>query len=165
MEEWWIDGILPQGKLCAIWGDSESGKSAVMVDVCASVRHGLPDWLGHGITPGDAVLYIPNEDGQGEYVKRFKGWMAAHSVSCLSHVHIADEGVQLLNTASVNECIALVRQMNPRPALIVLDTYSKAIVDGMRSDKGDGDRNETNRALDAAERIRAAGGLTPRLCS
>ena len=30
--EWLIDGILPKGKVCAVWGDTEAGKSFLMVD-------------------------------------------------------------------------------------------------------------------------------------
>ena len=66
--------------------------------------------------------------------------------------------MQLLDEASVQRCIDDIRALQRPPALIILDTYGKSIVDAMRSDRGDGDRNETNRALRNADRIRQAAG-------
>lgn len=154
--EWLIDGILPKGKVCAVWGDTEAGKSFLMVDWAGCVASGIP-WQGRAVSGPGAVAYIPTEDGADEYRRRFAGWQQAYGP--LSDIVIEEDGgVQLLDEASVQRCIDDIRALQRPPALIILDTYGKSIVDAMRSDRGDGDRNETNRALRNADRIRQAAG-------
>lgn len=72
---WLVDEYLPAGSIGAIFGDSESWKSFLGVDLCGHVATGRP-WRGHAVKQGK-VLFIAGEGGSG-LRQRIDAWFIKH---------------------------------------------------------------------------------------
>src|SRR5262245_19107112 len=74
---WLVDGIIPNGAMVAEYGQPETKKSFVAIDIALSVATGLP-WLGHETERG-YVVYISAEGGAG-IGKRARVWLAYYGL-------------------------------------------------------------------------------------
>jgi len=68
---WLVHGVLVEQSLAAIYGEPESGKSFLAIDVAMSVATGIP-WHGRDVIAG-GVLYIAAEGAPG-LGKRARAW-------------------------------------------------------------------------------------------
>ena len=105
---WLVDGLLPAGRLSAIYGDGQAGKSRLCLQLAAAVLDGPgarmlptdPDLTGDaglkvtgdvpaiGEAAGDRpVLFVTWEDEPAEFARR---WRAAHNAGALSAAHPGD---------------------------------------------------------------------------
>lgn len=73
--KWIVQGLLPQGEIAAIIGESGSGKSFLAYDIAASISRGIP-WNGRSVQKGRALI-VAAENSRG-MVKRIAAYVRAH---------------------------------------------------------------------------------------
>lgn len=70
--EWIVRDILPRAEMAVVYGESGSGKSFWVLDLCAAVTRGI-EWRGKRTKPGK-VVYVCAE-GAGGFKSRLKAYM------------------------------------------------------------------------------------------
>jgi hypothetical protein len=73
-QRWLVKGIIPEGSVGTIFGQSGTYKSFLVLDLMAHIAIGQP-WFGHRVRAAPAV-YVPFE-GQGGIPKRVQAWRLA----------------------------------------------------------------------------------------
>jgi hypothetical protein len=73
-QRWLVKGLIPDGSVGTIFGQSGTFKSFLSLDLLAHIANGLP-WFGHRVKAAPAV-YVPFE-GQGGVPKRVSAWRAS----------------------------------------------------------------------------------------
>ena len=122
-EVWTIRGYLEPDTLCVLYGDSETFKSFLAVDLCGHIATGKP-WRGHKVNQGIA-LYVAGEGGNG-LRKRIKAWFERHNEP-IRNVAISTVPLSLCDPANTAALVADIRALlnsKPKPSLIVLDTLN-----------------------------------------
>ena len=133
---WLVRGYLEQDSLAAFFGDSEAGKSFVMVDLACHIAHGLP-WCGKKVTQCP-VLYIAGEGGSG-LRRRFKAWHEYHGLPVTPNIAVRTVAAALCEPKATAQLLNLIKDhlvaVGKKPGLIVLDTLNRNF--------GAGDENNT----------------------
>ena len=63
--EYLVDKLVPRGTLCALVGESDTGKSSLLRQLALSLAYGDNDFLGFKIKGScNNVLYVSTEDGE-----------------------------------------------------------------------------------------------------
>lgn len=151
-----IKGLLDQGAMSVIYGESNTGKTFLAMDIAHAVASGR-DWMGRR-TVGGGVLYIAAEAGRS--ARRRLAALQRHYNDREASVHLALVAcpVDLLNAnADTPRIIDMVKEaeaaMGVPVRLIVIDTLSRAIAGG--NENGPEDMGAFVRNVD---RIRSASG-------
>lgn len=124
-----IKGLLDQGALSVLYGESNVGKTFVAMDLAFSIAAGL-DWAGCRTTRLD-VLYIAAEGSGGAYkraeaLKRRYGTDVAEKAG----FHFLPSSINLLRTdADLQPLIATIRN-HGSVKFVVVDTLSRALAGG-----------------------------------
>jgi hypothetical protein len=149
-----IDGYLDQHAFSVIYGESNTGKTFVALDLAFHIATGRP-WAGADVAQG-GVVYVAAEGGKG-IRKRIKALRKHFSVPA-PPIAVVPCAVNLLNSsADVKALAALVDKaallLNQPIALIVIDTLARAMAGGNENASEDMGAFVTN-----IDRIRAASG-------
>lgn len=135
-ESWLIRDYLEPDSLCVLYGDSETFKSFLAVDICGHIATGK-DWLGKQVKSGVA-LYVAGEGGNG-LRKRIKAWFEHHNLPVSRNIGISTVPLSVCDPANVSTLVqhikALMTGGKPNPSIIVLDTLNTHF--------GEGDENST----------------------
>ncbi|WP_027547291.1 AAA family ATPase [Bradyrhizobium sp. WSM2254] len=75
---WRVENVLPDGDTAVLFGESNSFKSFLAVDLACSVACGI-EWHGHRVMPG-RVIYVASESAYGIGSKRIPAWMAHREI-------------------------------------------------------------------------------------
>lgn len=135
-----VKGLLDCGALSVVYGESNSGKTFVTLDIALHIGNGL-SWRGaktkHGL-----VVYVAAEGGTG-VLNRLKAWRhrhadaiaAARAEGRASKFHVAPCPINLLDSeADLKALVAEVRRLEAahgeKVALLVVDTLSRALAGG-----------------------------------
>lgn len=152
--EWLIDGILPEGGFCGIYGPPWTGKSFLAMDMALSVGAG-GFWHGHPVQRG-FVLYVAAEGGPG-IGKRARAWLAHRGVQP-SDVEVAwlTEPISVYrDSADMDMLMGRIEDEIRRiPRFIVIDTLARCF---------EGEENETgdmSRFVSGIDRMRHEYGAT-----
>jgi hypothetical protein len=122
-----IDGLLDQGAMSVVYGDSNAGKTFVVMDMAFHVGAGLP-YAGMDVAQG-LVVYVAAEGGQG-IKKRVKALHKAYPSVQPDFVLLASP-VDLRNPkADTAPLCEAVRGLGRPVALMVIDTLSRAMAGG-----------------------------------
>ena len=71
-----VEGVLPEGALFQVFGETGSFKSFVILDLALSIANGLP-WMGHEVrSPGPVALVLG--EGGADAGAREQAWLDAH---------------------------------------------------------------------------------------
>ena len=63
--EYLVDKLIPKGTLCALVGESDTGKSSLLRQLAVSMVYGDEDFLGFKMKSScNNVLYVSTEDGE-----------------------------------------------------------------------------------------------------
>jgi RecA-family ATPase len=63
--EFLVDKLIPQGTLCALVGESDTGKSSLLRQLALSLVYGDSDFLGFKLKESCRnVIYVSTEDGE-----------------------------------------------------------------------------------------------------
>lgn len=149
-----IEDVLDEGALSVIYGDSNSGKTFVALDMSHAVATGR-DWNGHATSRG-LVVYVAAEGGR----------RIARRIAALRQRYPAERPLFALvrypidlrsSDSNAQELMTLVRsaetQCGKRCAWIIVDTLSRALAGGDENSSVD-----MGRIVQAADHIRAETG-------
>lgn len=131
-----IRGILDLDSLSYCFGDSEAGKSFLMLDRDLHIAHGK-NWCGRKTKQG-IVLYLAGEGKHG-LMKRVKAWHEFYNLPLSNNIAFSTVPTALCEPQAVSELIteiqSLIKSINRKPVLIELDTLNRHF--------GNGDENST----------------------
>ena len=122
---WLVRDYIEADSLALLFGDPESGKSFVAIDIACSVATGT-SWHGHEVTQG-AVFYVAGE-GMNGLMRRFMAWRIKNGAD-LVDLHLANHAVPLCTAKAAAEVAnaldAVVDDAGVTPRLVVIDTLAR----------------------------------------
>lgn len=125
-----VDGLLDHGAMSVVYGDSNEGKTFVVLDIGFAIARGKP-WMGKDTEQG-GVVYVAAEGG-GNIRKRFKALRLhyqAHGVPMALVPCAVDLGGQGADVQPLLTLIQEAQQDVGKVALVVIDTLSRAMAGG-----------------------------------
>jgi len=124
--QWLIRDVLPASGIGALYGPPGSGKSFLLLDMCAAVASGQ-QWFGHFVQHAVPVVYAILE-GQGGFGTRLKAWSAGRGGEPLpERLRFLTEPFDLRDSCDVRDlCEAALLHGGNNGGLIVIDTLSRA---------------------------------------
>ncbi|MBN3730907.1 AAA family ATPase [Burkholderia sp. Tr-20390] len=121
-QRWLVRGVIPAQGTVAMYGPSGSGKSFLVLDLCAAIAGG-EDWFGYRVTPAP-VVYIALE-GEAGMSKRAKAWSARNHRQLPEGLHFVTQPFDVRNLADVSDLLEAV-QAGGGAGLLVIDTLNRA---------------------------------------
>ena len=140
-----IDGLLPEIGVAVLAGQSGHMKTSLAVSLACSVATGMN--IGNRITKQKSVLFMLNE-GQSGIGSRVKAWMEHSNCQILDAFYVMEVTPDLMQSGNVEKYIDFIEKERACPGLIVIDTFSKATVNG-----DDNSANDMTKAFVNAYRI------------
>ena len=135
-----VQDVIAENTLGFIYGPPGCGKTFVALSMGLSVAYGFKDWLwGKKIEKTGPVIYISLE-GRGDIKNRTLAWRKHHNVQSNNFFRLILDPVNFMNEDSVREFVQALDDFitdNPNPALIFIDTVSRAIAGGDENDQKD----------------------------
>lgn len=129
-----VQGLLTTTALSVFYGDSNAGKTFVVLDLALHIAMGWP-WHGRRVEQG-GVVYVAAEGGSG-VLNRIEAFKRHHDIAPALEVpfSLVPSPVNLLDPeADVHELIALVQDeaagLGEPVKLVVIDTLSRALAGG-----------------------------------
>jgi hypothetical protein len=119
LTEWLIPDVLPKQAVSLLYGDSNTGKTFVMLDMALSLAYGLP-WQGRQVEKR-IVLYLSAEGNEG-LKGRVRAWQKHYGVTDTSRISFICVPVHLMT--EMPPLVQTIDEMTRPPELIVLDTFS-----------------------------------------
>lgn len=121
-----VEGLLVQGELAMIFGDSNSGKTFLMIDMAAAISRGT-EWLGRKTERG-VVVYLATESPASVRM-RLQGYQIHNDVD-LSNFAIVTTPVNLFDSdVDTNKIIQTIKKIESsrgeKVRLIVGDTLAR----------------------------------------
>ncbi|ARF84453.1 AAA family ATPase [Burkholderia cenocepacia] len=120
---WMVQGVLPASGFAAVYGPSGSGKSFLVLDLCAAIAAGA-DWFGRRATAAP-VTYVCLE-GEAGLGKRAKAWSIRKQGSLPSRLRFVTQPLDLRQSEDVADLCAAVLTAGGRDGLLVIDTLNRA---------------------------------------
>jgi RecA-family ATPase len=127
--EWLIDGILPADRLALLWGQRNTFKTFIALDMALAIATGKP-WQGRRTKPG-SVLYISGE-GQSSLGLRTKAWRRSRNVEQFApnQVRFITDPTRFRNHDEVNRLLRDLEREEFQPRLVVVDTLARSFGGG-----------------------------------
>jgi hypothetical protein len=152
-----VKNLLLAETLFVVFGESNSGKTFWVLDLCLAVAAGRP-WRGRPTRRG-LVIYVAGE-GASSVQDRVIAYRCAHPAATAGlPFAIIPEGVDFLNAGSVSRLIQTMRaaesEVGEPAVLLILDTFARSIPGGNENDSQD-----VGIAVAAGDRIRAEIGCS-----
>ena len=124
--KWHIRGVLPQGELSVIFGESGSGKSFAVLDMVVAIATGN-DWRGLPVTQGRAVYVVA--EGRAGFRKRLDALQKRRGIDLTSiDLGIVAECPNLL--AGDDMALAAAISGANGAAVVVIDTLAQVMAGG-----------------------------------
>jgi hypothetical protein len=151
-----IEGVMGRAAMAVLYGDSNSGKTFLAIDLGAAVGR-LAKWMGRN-TAGGLVVYLATE-GPASVEMRLRAYRRHHGVSVPGFV-IVKSPINLFDgAADIAAVLALVEEIeqahSTKAALIIGDTLAR-ISAGANENSGE----DMGVVLRNADAIRSATGAT-----
>lgn len=126
-----VEGIITAGDGSILYGDSNSGKTYLVIDMACAIARGI-DWMGRKTEPG-LVIYLAAEN-PASVKRRLQGYQKHHSVKVPNFV-IVQSPIDLFDgdadTNRVTTFIKLIEsQTEQKSILIVGDTLARLSAGG-----------------------------------
>jgi hypothetical protein len=147
VNNWLVEGLIEKENLGLIFGNSASGKSLIVQDLCYCIAAGI-DFHGKKTTKGK-VLYVAGE-GQAGLQKRFKALREKYNNVDASGLFVSRTPAAFLSTGEtgwdgvLNTALSIPEDSEGELSLIVIDTLHRNF--------GNGDENSSK---DFAEFLKA----------
>lgn len=155
--DWLVHGVIERDSLMLLFGDSDTGKSLLSIDLAACIATGIP-WRGHNVETPGPVLYVAGE-GQSGLARRFRAWQLHNGVDLASApLYVSTIPTELTEAKEQMYLRHIIdKQANEygAPAFVVLDTLARNF--------GPGDENSTQdmgNAVNACDVLRRITGAT-----
>jgi hypothetical protein len=150
-----VKGLLIAGSLFVLYGESNSGKTFIMLDLALAVAGGS-EWRGRRTRRG-LVIYVAGE-GAASVRARVTAYRAAHpEVAGGLPFAIVPQAVDFLSPGSIDALIETIRQAEvecgEKVVLVVIDTFARAVAGGDENSAQD-----VGQAVALADRLRAETG-------
>ena len=150
-----VKKLLLASSLFVVFGESNSGKTFWILDLCLAVAARSP-WRGRQTT-GGLVIYVAGE-GAASVRARVAAYRSAHpEMAAGLPFAIIPQAVDLLDTASVQRLIDTIRaaesECGEKVAMIVIDTFARSIPGGDENSAQD-----VGQAVAAADLVRTETG-------
>jgi hypothetical protein len=150
-----VKGLIGVGTLFVVYGESNSGKTFWILDLALAVAAGRP-WRGRRTVRG-LVIYVAGE-GAASVRARVAAYRQTHAdIPAGIPFCIVPQSVDFLTASSVDTLIGAIRaaedHCGEKVALVVIDTFARAIPGGNENDAKD-----VGIAIAAADRLRQATG-------
>ena len=97
---WLVRDVFHGGEIIILWGESQAGKTALLLDMVAAIASGS-DWAGHPVTRTN-VIYVALE-GQIGVRTRVQALEHDRGVSHLEGIHYVFNPCNVASEADVNE--------------------------------------------------------------
>lgn len=122
-QKWLVEGVIAEGELTMLFGESGIGKSFASLDLALCVASGQP-WLGRDVVQG-LVVYLPSEGFDGLQA-RIRAWCAHKGMMTTDGVsfQIGEHEIALNDPADFAELEGELDAIRPDPKLIVIDTLT-----------------------------------------
>jgi hypothetical protein len=151
-----VEGVMGKAAMAVLYGDSNSGKTFLAIDLCAAIARGAK-WLGRHTEPG-VVLYLATESPHSVKV-RLRAYQRHHRVK-LDWFYVVASPVSLFNAqADMQAVMSTVQRVEQetgaRVSLIVGDTLARLSA-GANENSGE----DMGVVLQNCDRIRDASGAT-----
>lgn len=117
---WLVDGLIERGNLGLIFGNSASGKSLLVQDLCHCIATGR-DFKGKPTQQGN-VVYIAGEGFSG-LQKRFAA-LAAHYGEQAQNLYLSEQPAAFMDIASASDVADAINEIGGA-ALVVIDTLHR----------------------------------------
>ena len=127
--EYLVDKLIPKGTLCALVGESDTGKSSLLRQLAVSMVYGDEDFLGFKMKSScNNVLYVSTEDGEmatSVWLNKYFGQEKSKDdiLSKLNFIFSTDGIISNLRDAVKNDCIDL----------IIVDSYADLFTGSMNN--------------------------------
>lgn len=122
---WLVRDYIEADSLALLFGDPESGKSFVAIDIACCVATGTA-WHGHAVTQG-AVFYVAGE-GMNGLMRRFLAWQIQNGAD-LCNLYLANHAVPLCTAKAAAEVAnaldEVVENVGVTPRMVVIDTLAR----------------------------------------
>lgn len=112
---WLLEGRLPQNATCIMYGDSQTYKSFLSLDIALALAKG-----------GKPTVYVAGEAGVELETKRVPAWRMAHEASQDIPFFAVDTVPAIRRPEEVIELIEEIKKRGVHPHLVVIDTVAKA---------------------------------------
>jgi hypothetical protein len=150
--EWLVKEVIPKGALAILYGPSGACKSFVAVSIAAAIAAGRP-WCGYDTASGSS-LYIAGE-GALDIKQRAHAWTILHNAPPSIDFWIAPNPLVFLKKGAVKEALTEIAAAQCNPALVVIDTLSRAALGADENKAGD-----MNTVVYAIEQLKRETGAT-----
>lgn len=154
-QAWTIRRYLEPDTLGVLYGESQSFKSFIAIDLIGHVATGRA-WRGNKTKQG-LCIYVAGEGGNG-LAKRFKAWFQYHG-EAMRNIAVSTVPLALCDPLNVDalvvDVLALLAELRQQALVIVLDTLSTHF--------GPGDENKTSEMrafMQGIRRLRMETGAT-----
>jgi hypothetical protein len=124
-----VRGLLTAGSLFVIYGESNSGKTFLTLDLTLAVAQGI-SWRDRRTRRG-LVIYVAGE-GAASVRARIKAYRIAHpEVSGALPFAIVPQAINFLDAASIARLIITIRaaesEYGEKAAILIVDTFARAL--------------------------------------
>lgn len=124
--EWQIDNFFEEQTFVQVFGDTNHGKSLLVLDLALTMTSGRDHWFGRTIRKAGPVVWV-NADGGRGMVKRAKAWREVHGSDRKYRFRTLMGAIQLHRPQDTGPFRQQLMEMDPMPALVVFDTLSRCI--------------------------------------
>ena len=127
--EYLVDKLIPRGTLCALVGESDTGKSSLLRQLAVSMVYGDEDFLGFKMKSScNNVLYVSTEDGEmatSVWLNKYFGQEKSEDdiLSRLNFIFSTDGIISNLQDTVKKNCIDL----------IIVDSYADLFTGSMNN--------------------------------
>ena len=127
--EYLVDKLIPRGTLCALVGESDTGKSSLLRQLAVSITYGDDEFLGFKLNESCRnVIYVSTEDGSNATSSWLKKYFGSEESS--------DENLSKLQfTFSTEKILENLRKVVKEKCidLIIVDSYADLFVGSMNN--------------------------------
>lgn len=128
--DWSITDILLADSLALFFGDPESGKTFLAIDIALCMAYGRK-WHGH-VVKQCPVVYIAGEGHNGMAI-RFAAWRKHYSEQGDADFYCSNQAAALFDADSAKRVENEIHALNAQPKLIVVDTLARNFGGGNES--------------------------------
>lgn len=122
---WIIPGLIPEAGTVQITGKQKSFKTFLALDIACGIASGT-ETFGHTPTPR-SVVYIAGENASAIALKHVPAWKLARLVEGEMPFYIVPAMPRAIEPGEVQEVINQIRGADISPAVVVIDTATRAL--------------------------------------